>query len=246
MVGRGHVKYIRKAKRVSKIKRLATAAFAVLAGTVMVLSTAAAPAGASNSAQAHSAVSPRQTYTEFCAQSGNGYCLNDWNGTIGDVKMYNKGVTNNAFTLVSLSMCSGGNEVLGAPSYCPFSDHAIDNNLAGDFIDELESNVNPGWCVGSTTSSSLTILNPCGSSNGNGAGQGTIFVADTGGGPDGCSQILFVNRYWSDRYNTTEYLQSGGAIGVQANSDYSGSSPSCWGEGFVQSVGRPGNHALTR
>jgi hypothetical protein len=195
-------------KHMSKLKPLAAVALLMLVSAVTDLGTATAPAYASGPP------------SEICGNAGTGYCLNDWNGTTGDVKMYYGGYANDYFWLQPAYICGGGNTVEGAPYYCPFSNHALDDNLAGRAIDEIGSGVNPGWCVGSAANNSLTILQPCGS------GTGTIFVLNHASCPP--SGLEYVNRYWSNHYNTAEYLESGNALGAEANEDYSGPSPTCW------------------
>jgi hypothetical protein len=219
--------YARHTWRGARLKLMAVAALPVL--VVAITGLAAAPAQGSATAAVHSRSMDTATEDEFqfCAQGGAGYCLNDWNGTIGDVKMYNSGVVNNSFAVEPLTLCPNDSVGDSPGNYCPFANHALDQHFAGDEIFQLESGVNPDWCLGTSATSSLTILQPCNTANGTGGGDGTIFLEGTvtcinGGG------YYWGNRYWSQHYNTPEYLESGGAIGKQANADYSGGSISCW------------------
>jgi hypothetical protein len=224
------VRYVRRTWRIRNLRRLAAVALPVLVAAATGLGGATGPAYAGVRAAAHPhhsrVVVPDQgTPDQYCAQGGAGYCLNDWNGTIGDVMMYNNGYKNNGFYYEQLGLCPG-NAVGDRPGdYCPFSNHALDQDFFNDYIFQLESAVNPGWCIGTSASSSLTILQPCNSiSTGTGGGDGTVFLASL-------MNCYWGNRYWSNHYSTPEYLLSGGAIGKQANADYSGGSPSCWGGG---------------
>jgi hypothetical protein len=221
-------------KRVSKLKRLAAVALLVLVAAVTGLGTATASAYASGPVPAHSAARDAlRSIPEVCGNAGNGYCLNDWNGSIGDIKMYYGGYANDSFQWFSLPRCNGNSLVLGAPYYCPFANHTLDNNLAGHLIFQIDSGVNPGWCVGSSTSSSKTIMQPCADeTTGAGGGTGVVFVQTHVSNCEGPGNQLFINRYWSDRYSTKEYLESGNALGVQADEDYSGSNPTCWGQDY--------------
>jgi len=216
---------------VSKLRRLAAMALSVLAAAVMGLGAATAPAHASGpaAAQPHRgrpvAAQLRRILDsgpeDWCGNAGTGYCLNDWNGTFGDVKMYYGGYTNDLWIYQPLYLCPGG----VVASNCPFSNTHLDNVFLGDPIFQLESYVLPGWCIGSSTSSSLGIMQPCNNENtGTGGGTGTVWlfgVCSGGGDP-------FGNRYWSARYNTPEWVESGNALYAQPNLDFSGSSPTCW------------------
>ena len=203
-------------KRRSYLKRWAAVVLPVFLVAVAVPGTSAAVAQAS--------VRPGTAIhvPQICGNSGTGYCLNDWNGSIGDVKMYYGGYANDSFRIVSVLECNGDSTVLGAPNYCPFSNHALDTHLAGLGIFEFESGANPGWCVGSAANNSLTILQPCG-------GTGTVFIGDDVYASCPAGIFHFVSQYWSNHYGTYEYLESGNALGHQADEDYSGSSPTCWG-----------------
>jgi hypothetical protein len=232
-MGREHMKDIWMGSSLRKLTWLA-AALSALAAAVG-LGTATAPAYASGlvSVRAHSVtrVAQQDNVPQVCGLAGTGYCLNDWNGAIGDINMYYGGYANDYFEWFSLPRCNGNSLVLGAPYYCPFADHTLDNNLAGHLIFEIESGVNPDWCLGTSSSSSLTIMQPCADLNtGAGGGDGVVLVQTQNSNCGGTGNQMFIDRYWSDRYSTEEYLETGGNIGVQANADYSGSNPTCWGQ----------------
>jgi hypothetical protein len=198
-----------------------TAAILLLAGAVtapaVVSATPALAAGNSN----------------ICGNRGTGYCLNDWNGggSGNPVKMYYGNYYNDHFSIYYLNKCNAGDQVLGAPYYCPFANHALDNSMAGDFIFAEYYYNSADSCV-ATNGSGDAILGACPDALGNGGANGTVMVQEytSSCGPVDSDFFLAVDRYWSDQYGTKAFQQSGGNPGIQAFLNYtSQSTATCWG-----------------
>jgi hypothetical protein len=159
----------------------------------------------------HPANGPRVASQEICAQSGSGYCLNDWNGagSGGAVKMYNSGVTNDNWQWIQLTgYCNRG---YVDPS-CPFPvGSGLDTTLNENPIFEMKSSVS-GACIGTDIYSNAN-LGACPPIGGTGVGS-NIWVQHY----IGPSSYDYINVYWSGQRGNSgpAYLESGGAIGAQA------------------------------
>ena len=137
----------------------------------------------------------------FCAQNGTGYCLNDWNGGgLGNqVKMYGGGATNESFALINANVCGGNHYVT---STCPFSHSDLNSEYNGHRIYEIEYTPTAGsLCVGSKQFDAKGYLEYCGGAN---RGYGVIMIS---------AGTEFINRYWSDQYDSAVALCSGGVSG---------------------------------
>ncbi len=166
-------------------------------------------------------------YPEICAQSGNGYCLNDWNGNpnLGaPVKMYTAKVANDVFSWSSLpGYCSDG-DVSTSPA-CPFKNGSgLNTEFNGAPMVEIQAGND--LCLG-TDSSGNANLGACPNPNGKSTGS-NIWVLAAGCNPYNAGDYSFVNVYWSNIDGSPQYLISGGAIGAQAY--VQDGVASCWGE----------------
>lgn len=149
---------------------------------------------------------------QVCAQSGTGYCLNDWGGqdNLNDkvAMYYNDGTNDNFFKLEPISDCNGpgGTQCVQAV-YLPSEGQ---------------------YCL-ATNDDGFGILGNCGGSGGANASYGVIDYL-IGGGP-GCSSsgLRLENRYWTDYYGCPQWVESSGTVGVQVTMDGSdGNGSSCW------------------
>jgi hypothetical protein len=201
---------------IRKLKLLAAVTLPVVVAAAMSMVGGTAPAYA-------------QSSDDWCGNAGTGYCLNDWNGSIGDVKMYYGGVTNDLWIDQPLRLCSDNDLVTVSPA-CPFSNTTLDAQFNGAFIFQLESAVNPGWCIGTSTSSSATILQGCNNTaTGTGGGTGTVLLLSStecifDGLQEGAGTIG--SRYWTSRDQDEQFLGSGNAVGNQASET---GEATCWG-----------------
>jgi hypothetical protein len=164
---------------------------------------------------ANSAHTAHATQIQFCAQTGSGYCLNDWNnGGLGNqIKMYSGGASNEGFVVTTANMCNSTSTVTAT---CPFTHANLNNEYLGKKVVVIEYLSN-GLCVGSGSLYPSGSLQYCSGPN---RGDGVVMV-----------QIgnAYVNRYWSDRDNNPEMMCSGGYSGgpVYLNSILS-SDQSCY------------------
>lgn len=155
------------------------------------------------------------TTVRICGNSGTGYCLNDWGGHdfIGDpIKMEVGGVSNENFWVHHLTTFCGG---LGYVGNSCTSQWGSQGSLV--FTDDaVEIVYGPGGCLGSD-SNGLAIITTCPNDSGVGGGTGTVFAfSDTT--CFGCSKTGgFISRPWSNSSGQLAYLESGGAVGNQAN-----------------------------
>ena len=96
-----------------------------------------------------------QAQTQMCAQSGSGYCLNDWNngGYGNQVKMYSGGASNENFVAQHVNRCSGHDYVT---STCPGSS-SFDSAHLGDPIYQIRYQPN-GDCVADLNGSGVAYL----------------------------------------------------------------------------------------
>jgi hypothetical protein len=167
---------------------------------------------------------PQTTSQELCAQSGSGYCLNDWNGagSGGVVKMYSSGVANDNWQMIYLGNYCDLGTVSESPA-CPFPSGSLLNTIFNENpMFEIKSSVS-GACIGTDIYGNAN-LGPCPPTNGSGTGS-NIWVWHY----IGPSTYDLVNVYWSGRHGNSgsALLVSGGAIGAQAY--VSPSTSSQWG-----------------
>jgi hypothetical protein len=161
----------------------------------------------------------------ICAQAGNGYCLNDWNGagSGGAVRMYNPGVTNDGWTVTILAhYCNNGL----VSNICPFPvGSGLNTQFDGDEIFQMDSDVSNA-CIG-TDSNEMANLGACPPVNGSGKGS-NIWVLATS--TCGASAYYFENVYWSGQHGNgvASSLISGGSIGAQAYVLGDDPATSCW------------------
>ena len=144
--------------------------------------------------------------SDFCAQYGTGYCLNDWNnggyGIDKGVKMYTGGTTNEGFIFQEVNRC-GGHDVV--TSSCPGSSSFNQRNL-GEPIGQIRYG---NLCVADTHNDGDADLGYCNDPfTGTGGSTGTIFVLGGLGGN------LLVNLHWSGTAGTNVCLESGGSVGA--------------------------------
>jgi hypothetical protein len=170
---------------------------------------------------------PRAAVSELCAQAGEGYCLNDWDGagSGGPVKMYDSGdYANNNWKLVQLTgYCDHGVVTNGPGPACPFPvGSGLNAQLNGDVIDAIVSYVSAA-CIGTDYVENMN-LGPCPPPS-NGAGS-NIWVQGPGCNSNG--SFYYTNVYWSAQHGNSgaAYMVSGGAIGAQAY--VSPANASCW------------------
>ena len=138
---------------------------------------------------------------QFCAQIGSGYCLNDWNGGgLGNqVRMYPGGASHESFALVTANVCGGNHYVTNT---CPFSHSGLNSQYHGHSIVEvLYTPSNGSLCVGSKQFDAKGYLEYCSGAN---RGYGVIMIQ---------SGNAYINRYWSDYYNSAVNMCSGGSSG---------------------------------
>jgi hypothetical protein len=171
--------------------------------------------------------------TEQCGNGGSGYCLNDQNngGEASSVQMWYGGVSNDAFTVVPLSlMCHDGHVHANAPyGPCPFtSGSGLNSQLNGATIFSI--GYQNGLCVGTTSSTLFTLMTGCPDALGNNGGWGTIQISALGPACNASYKYYAENRYWSDAYGAQSSLQTGGNPGVQASIAHNNGTATCWGQ----------------
>lgn len=162
---------------------------------------------------------------QICAQSGTGYCLNNWNGANGAVKMGQNGWPHQHFGNAAVSQMCGSGRVTGT---CPFSNLALDSALFNQPIEAIKD-AESGLCVGLASATSTgAIETTCPNTSGTGGGWGVIFVQD----PGTCSVHLDNVRATDTGGTSTPWnLRSGGATGVQALMSTARDGTTCWGTG---------------
>lgn len=161
---------------------------------------------------------------QICAQSGTGYCLNNWNAANGAVKMGQNGWPHQHFGTFPLSTMCGSGHVTGN---CPFSTLSLDSDLFGEPIVGVKD-IDSGLCVGLASASSTgAIETACPNSGGTGGGWGVVMVEDFG-----CNVHLDDVRASDNAGNGSPYnLRSGGATGAQAYMSTARDGTACWGTG---------------
>jgi hypothetical protein len=174
-------------------------------------------------------VGPASADAQICAQSGTGYCLNNWNAAGGAVKMGQSGWPNQTFANVQETGACNAGKVSSAMT-CPFSNQALDDALNGEPIEYLQytgSGTGHGECVGLASSTSTSaILVTCPNSAGNGGGWGVTYVQDNGT----CTTHLDNVRATATGGTSTPWnLRSGGATGSQAIMSTARDGTTCWG-----------------
>jgi hypothetical protein len=170
---------------------------------------------------------------QICGNGGSGYCLNDWSaGGYGNpVKMYYGGYGNEDFYLQAVNRC-GGDTVTTANGGCPFYNFNLDQEYKGDLIVQVVYGPK-GLCIADTNISAKADLGDCASISSSGSyGAIQILYGDINCigtlSPSGwITQGYLVDRYWSDVYDTTNTLTSGGNPGVQAK--FADGLGTCWG-----------------
>ena len=172
-----------------------------LTGLAALTAVGMAPASAATARS----VSPRFT-TEFCAQAGTGYCLNDWGdgGSGAAVRMDTSGLANDYF------------EAVAEPNYY----------LNGYEGFAIVPNGHTSLCVG-TDGSGNANLGGCPPYGGGGTGSNVWYAVGTCN-VGGIGGFIFVNGYWTNKDGTYSYLLSGGSVGGQAKVSTGGGS--CWAE----------------
>jgi hypothetical protein len=167
---------------------------------------------------------PAQASGQICAQSGTGYCLNNWNGANGAVKMGQNGWPHQLFGTAALSSMCGGGHVTGT---CPFSNLALDSALFNEPIVTIKD-ASSGLCVGLASSTSTgAIETTCPNTSGTGGGWGVVYVEDFG-----CNVHLDNVRATDTGGTSTPWnLRSGGATGAQAIMSTARDGTACWGTG---------------
>ncbi len=202
-----------------------------LSGVALLAAVTAAPAYARPvpAASPLPASGPRTSIPEICAQSGTGYCLNNWSGL---VKMESSGPANNKFTLFPLQgYCNNGLVSTGTggnnpPPACPFPNGSgLNSRYDGDPIVEIAPSFS-GPCIG-TDNSEYANVGAC--PPGDGGTGSNIWVI----GPEcGTNSYYYINVYWSGQHGNTNAssLISGGAIGAQAYVAGNNPATSCWGQ----------------
>jgi len=136
---------------------------------------------------------------QICGNNGTGYCLNAWNnGVSGNpVLMYYGGNPNENFSVQRIKRCDGLSEVTSpvdgiGTTYCPFSDHTIDNVMAGAPIVQLKYG-STNLCVAVNTANGHGVMGDCNStSTGTGGATGTVLIED--------SPLLY-NLYYTNLHN---------------------------------------------
>jgi hypothetical protein len=165
---------------------------------------------------------------QVCAQSGTGYCLNDWNGggSGNAVKMGQNGWPHQSFGNAQLTVMCGHGKVT---NNCPFANLALDSALFNEPIETVQYNENPSLCVGLASSTSTgAVLTACPNTAGTGGGWGVIYVQD----PGTCVTHLDNVRATEAGGNSNPWnLRSGGATGAQAIMSTARDGTSCWGTG---------------
>ncbi|HSW80520.1 MAG TPA: hypothetical protein VLG47_07115 [Candidatus Saccharimonadales bacterium] len=156
--------------------------------------------------------------TEFCAQWGSGFCLNNWNnGGYGNtVRMYRSGATNENFSAHFANVCGGNHFVT---STCPFNNrfHDYNHDYLNDPIYVIKYNPS-GLCVGNTNADGRGYLKNCGS------GNGAWFVAPGS---------AYINVSYTSNTNVLHYLCSGGVSGGFVNINPTYASGTCnWSQGY--------------
>lgn len=162
---------------------------------------------------------------QICAQSGTGYCLNNWNGANGAVKMGQNGWPHQHFGTAALSSMCGSGKVTGN---CPFSNLALDSALFNEPIVTIKD-ADSGRCVGLASSTSTgAIETTCPNTGGTGGGWGVVYVEDFG-----CN-VHLDNVRATDTGGTSQpwNLRSGGATGAQAIMSTARDGTACWGTGL--------------
>jgi hypothetical protein len=188
----------------------------LLAFSVLLLAAATAgPAYASSppAFSSHSANGPLAASQEICAQSGAGYCLNDWSGagSGGVVKMYNSGYANDNWQEIRLSGYCNNGYVNDSPA-CPFPNGGGFNSYYyGDPIVEIKSSVS-GACIGTDIYADVN-LGACPPSSG-GTGSNIWVVASV----CDCNEYELLSVYWTEQHGNSAaaVLESSGSIGAQA------------------------------
>jgi hypothetical protein len=159
----------------------ALAAVGLLTGLATISSAPAAHAAA---AQTYGIYGP-----PLC-DSGQPYCMNDWNGN-GDVDMYQweSNLYNEEFQLeLQIDRCGGA-----VTPTCPFANHSLDAELydeGGGSVVSIEDLAN-GQCVGTATNGE-GLMGTC-PTDGYGGAAGNIFVFTANG-------VLYSN-YWTNSLN---------------------------------------------
>lgn len=173
------------------LRRTRAATAVVLMAAALSAGFAAAPANAASSlSTAH-----------FCQTSSGDYCLNNWNGSGGVVKMYQSGVGNEDFVAETVPGRCGGK----VTSSCPFSNSGFASRYAGFPIVQLVYQPD-GRCVSTqSTTNANAYLGACNNpSSGSGGADGTIFVNHDG---------YLINVFWSnkDQHGSSASCMSGAA-----------------------------------
>ena len=124
---------------------------------------------------------------EICGNGGSGYCLNDWNNQVAGypVLMYYGGNPNEEFSAQAINRCGGHNYVTDpdrgyGTTYCPFANHQLDYDTAGDPIVQLRYG-STNLCVAANTANGQAVMGDCNSvSTGTGGAVGTVQIEDLG------------------------------------------------------------------
>lgn len=187
--------------------RIGVLAFSGLAALALITGTSVMPAHASGGA--------------ICAQSGTGFCMNNWNGAGGAIKMGQQGWPNQSFSAVQLTTMCGHGTVTGT---CPFSNLALDSILFGEPIVKVAYST--GGCLGlSNSGGSSGFMETCPGANGTGGGWGTVMVEDFG-----CNVHLDDVRATDNGGTSTPFnWRSPGVVGGQVVTTTNRDGGSCWG-----------------
>jgi hypothetical protein len=188
-----------------------------IAATALVIGIAAVPAIAS-------VASAQASNGEICAQSGTGFCMNDWNGggSGNAVKMGQSGWSHQAFITVALTTACGHGTVTGT---CPFTNLALDSDLFGEPIVAVKYTPN-GLCLGLSNSGGFSgFLETCPNSAGVGGGWGVNMVEDFGCRTHLDDVRVSDNKNDGSPWNWRSPGVTGGQIVVTNNRD----GGSCWG-----------------
>ena len=169
----------------------------------------------------------------ICGNGGSGYCLNAWNGggNGAQVKMFNGGVANDNYSVLSLSlMCHDGHVHANAPyGPCPFENGTgLNTQMDGAAIIAIKDNRN-GLCVGTNSDDLGAIEAACPDALGNGGGWSTIYATTRSSACPNSNQFYAQSRYWSNAYDAKSSLASPGFSGGQAFVANAQPTGTCWG-----------------
>jgi hypothetical protein len=155
------------------------------------LRIAAAVAAAGLALGVVAVASPASAVQDQVCNHADSQCLNSWNGMVAghDVRMYNSGVANNEFVLVTVNRCNAQGTVSHT---CPFTLGSGLNDLYyGNSVYQIWTGGvgSSNLCVG-TRGNGTGVLSTCNNTcSGQGGANGTLFV--------GVGATL-INVYWTN------------------------------------------------